>query len=443
MNVSDFRIVDTQAAGEEGDWKLSGEAKAEGDRENGYALSGKGYAAYKTPFDMATWSVKLKFDPTFDDSNPEQIVNGWQALAFSDVCTVDTNVLPGLSTQGGEHNVLTFILGREANGTTMRLSLYMQVGDAKVERAITYIDDFDWDAEHTLGFAKVGDNWFVVFDGKTYTSPSADGEERIITNAITAVMNVMQGKDAYVRTEASDALNMPMFNLVETGLNEKEEGEWDLSTDMTAEKTGSGWTVSGIPGIAGWKEVFAVDQDIFRMQFKPEVGDWAYFSIGDTYSVSAEQFMNPGNENNMICFILGRENETTLRLSMWNEKEYAMVYLSNFDFDKTHDFQFVQRRGNWYLSIDGRAILAPQGDGEDKVITSWITEAVNNLKGKEAYVRVSASAGKETTLTGIQMIGEGHDNSSGSQTGVVFPIAAVAALGVSFLAVLVLRKKKA
>lgn len=45
-------------------------------------------------------------------------------------------------------------------------------------------------------------------------------------------------------------------------------------------------------------------------------------------------------------------------------------------------------------------------------------------------------------MTGIQMIGEGHDNSSGSQTGVVFPIAAVAALGVSFLAVLVLRKKK-
>ena len=37
-------------------------------------------------------------------------------------------------------------------------------------------------------------------------------------------------------------------------------------------------------------------------------------------------------------------------------------------------------------------------------------------------------------MTGIQMIGEGHDNSSGSQTGVVFPIAAVAALGAVYLA---------
>lgn len=443
LAISGFRFTATQHPSDDSDWKLSGEAKAEGDRENGYALSGNGYAAYKVPFDMATWSVKMQFVPT---------VGGWQSLTFSDICTVDTNVLPGLATQGGEHNALTFILGRgtgnegDAATTDLRLSLYMtymENGEEKqAERAIAYISEFDWNAEHTFGFAKIGDSWYVVVDGKTYTSPQADGADRLITNAITEVLNAMQGKDAYVRAFASDALSMPKFNLAETGLNEKEEGEWDLTTDMTAEKTGSGWTVSGIPGIAGWKEVFAVDKDIFRMQFKPEVGEWTYFSIGDTYSVSAEQFMNPGNANNMICFILGRENETTLRLSMWNEKEYAMVYLSNFDFDKTHDFQFVQRRGNWYLSIDGRAILAPQGDGEEKIITSWITEAVNNLKGKEAYVRVSASAGKETTMTGIQMIGEGHDNSSGSQTGVVFPIAAVAALGVSFLAVLVLRKKK-
>ena len=444
MNVSGFRIVDTEYAGEEGDWRLSGEAKAEGDRENGYALSGKGYAAYKTPFDMADWSVKMQFVPTFDDSNPEQIVNGWQAIVFSDVCTVDTTVLPGVPTQGGEHNVLTFILGREANGTTMRLSLFMQVGENKAERAITYIDDFDWDAEHTFGFAKVGDNWYVVFDGKTYTSPSGDTEDRIITSAITDVLNAMNGKDAYIRVEASDALNMPKFNLVETGRNEQEEGEWELSTDMTAEETANGWTVSGIPGIAGWKEVFAVDQDVFRIQFKPEVGNWAYFSVGDTYSVSAEQFMGPDNDNNMICFILGREDENTLRLSMWNgTAESAMVYIHSFDFDKAHDFQFVQRRGNWYLSIDGRTILSPQDDGDDKIITNWITEAVNNLKGNEAYIRVSACAGVPITLTNIQMIGEGHDNSSGSQTGVVFPIAAVAALGVSFLAVLVLRKKKA
>ena len=442
--IEGFRITDTDHPDDDGDWRLSGEAKAEGDRENGYALSGKGYAAYKTPFDMADWSVKMQFVPTFDDSNPEQIVNGWQAIVFSDVCTVDTTVLPGVPTQGGEHNVLTFILGREANGTTMRLSLFMQVGENKAERAITYIDDFDWDAEHTFGFAKVGDNWYVVFDGKTYTSPSGDTEDRIITSAITDVLNAMNGKDAYIRVEASDALNMPKFNLVETGRNEQEEGEWELSTDMTAEETANGWTVSGIPGIAGWKEVFAVDQDVFRIQFKPEVGNWAYFSVGDTYSVSAEQFMGPDNDNNMICFILGREDENTLRLSMWNgTAESAMVYIHSFDFDKAHDFQFVQRRGNWYLSIDGRTILSPQDDGDDKIITNWITEAVNNLKGNEAYIRVSACAGVPITLTNIQMIGEGHDNSSGSQTGVVFPIAAVAALGVSFLAVLVLRKKKA
>ena len=284
----------------------------------------------------------------------------------------------------------------------------------------------------------------MVVDGKTYTSPQADGADRLITNAITEVLNAMQGKDAYVRAFASDALNMPKFNLVETGRNEQEEGEWELSTDMTAEETANGWTVSGIPGIAGWKEVFAVDQDVFRIQFKPEVGNWAYFSVGDTYSVSAEQFMGPDNDNNMICFILGREDENTLRLSMWNgTAESAMVYIHSFDFDKAHDFQFVQRRGNWYLSIDGRTILSPQDDGDDKIITNWITEAVNNLKGNEAYIRVSACAGVPITLTNIQMIGEGHDNSSGSQTGVVFPIAAVAALGVSFLAVLVLRKKKA
>lgn len=445
MNVSGFRIVDTEYAGEEGDWRLSGEAKAEGDRENGYALSGKGYAAYKTPFDMAAWSVKMQFVPT---------IGGWQSLTFSDICTVDTNILPGLATQGGEHNALTFILGRgtgnegDAATTDLRLSLYMKYTEngeeREAERAIAYINNFDWEAEHTFGFAKIGDSWYVVVDGKTYTSPQADGADRLITNAITEVLNAMQGKDAYVRAFASDALNMPKFNLVETGRNEQEEGEWELSTDMTAEETANGWTVSGIPGIAGWKEVFAVDQDVFRIQFKPEVGNWAYFSVGDTYSVSAEQFMGPDNDNNMICFILGREDENTLRLSMWNgTAESAMVYIHSFDFDKAHDFQFVQRRGNWYLSIDGRTILSPQDDGDDKIITNWITEAVNNLKGNEAYIRVSACAGVPITLTNIQMIGEGHDNSSGSQTGVVFPIAAVAALGVSFLAVLVLRKKKA
>ena len=443
--IEGFRITDTDHPDDDGDWRLSGEATAEGDRENGYTLAGKGYAAYKIPFDMAAWSVKMQFVPT---------IGGWQSLTFSDICTVDTNILPGLATQGGEHNALTFILGRgtgnegDAATTDLRLSLYMKYTEngeeREAERAIAYISNFDWEAEHTFGFAKIGDSWYVVVDGKTYTSPQADGADRLITNAITEVLNAMQGKDAYVRAFASDALNMPKFNLVETGRNEQEEGEWELSTDMTAEETANGWTVSGIPGIAGWKEVFAVDQDVFRIQFKPEVGNWAYFSVGDTYSVSAEQFMGPDNANNMICFILGRENETTLRLSMWNgTAESAMVYISNFDFDKTHDFQFVQRRGNWYLSIDGRTILSPQGDGDDKIITSWITEAVNNLKGNEAYIRVSACAGVPITLTNIQMIGEGHDNSSGSQTGVVFPIAAVAALGVSFLAVLVLRKKKA
>lgn len=445
LDISGFRFTATQHPDDDSDWRLSGEATAEGDRENGYTLAGKGYAAYKIPFDMAAWSVKMQFVPT---------IGGWQSLTFSDICTVDTNILPGLATQGGEHNALTFILGRgtgnegDAATTDLRLSLYMKYTEngeeREAERAIAYISNFDWEAEHTFGFAKIGDSWYVVVDGKTYTSPQADGADRLITNAITEVLNAMQGKDAYVRAFASDALNMPKFNLVETGRNEQEEGEWELSTDMTAEETANGWTVSGIPGIAGWKEVFAVDQDVFRIQFKPEVGNWAYFSVGDTYSVSAEQFMGPDNANNMICFILGRENETTLRLSMWNgTAESAMVYISNFDFDKTHDFQFVQRRGNWYLSIDGRTILSPQGDGDDKIITSWITEAVNNLKGNEAYIRVSACAGVPITLTNIQMIGEGHDNSSGSQTGVVFPIAAVAALGVSFLAVLVLRKKKA
>lgn len=443
--IEGFRITDTDHPDDDGDWRLSGEATAEGDRENGYALAGKGYAAYKTPFDMADWSVKMQFVPT---------IGGWQSLTFSDICTVDTNILPGLATQGGEHNALTFILGRgtgnegDAATTDLRLSLYMKYTEngeeRKAEHAIAYINNFDWEAEHTFGFAKIGDSWYVVVDGKTYTSPQADGADRLITNAITEVLNAMQGKDAYVRAFASDALNMPKFNLVETGRNEQEEGEWELSTDMTAEETANGWTVSGIPGIAGWKEVFAVDQDVFRIQFKPEVGNWAYFSVGDTYSVSAEQFMGPDNDNNMICFILGREDENTLRLSMWNgTAESAMVYIHSFDFDKAHDFQFVQRRGNWYLSIDGRTILSPQDDGDDKIITNWITEAVNNLKGNEAYIRVSACAGVPITLTNIQMIGEGHDNSSGSQTGVVFPIAAVAALGVSFLAVLVLRKKKA
>ena len=443
--IEGFRITDTDHPDDDGDWRLSGTVTAEGDRENGYTLAGKGYAAYKIPFDMAAWSVKMQFVPT---------IGGWQSLTFSDICTVDTNILPGLATQGGEHNALTFILGRgtgnegDAATTDLRLSLYMKYTEKgeerEAERAIAYINNFDWEAEHTFGFAKIGDSWYVVVDGKTYTSPQADGADRLITNAITEVLNAMQGEDAYVRAFASDALNMPKFNLVETGRNEQEEGEWELSTDMTAEETANGWTVSGIPGIAGWKEVFAVDQDVFRIQFKPEVGNWAYFSIGDTYSVSAEQFMGPDNANNMICFILGRENETTLRLSMWNgTAESAMVYIHSFDFDKAHDFQFVQRRGNWYLSIDGRTILSPQGDGDDKIITNWITEAVNNLKGNEAYIRVSACAGVPITLTNIQMIGEGHDNSSGSQTGVVFPIAAVAALGVSFLAVLVLRKKKA
>ena len=54
--------------------------------------------------------------------------------------------------------------------------------------------------------------------------------------------------------------------------------------------------------------------------------------------------MGPDNDNNMICFILGREDENTLRLSMWNgTAESAMVYIHSFDFDKAHDFQFVQR----------------------------------------------------------------------------------------------------
>lgn len=71
---------------------------------------------------------------------------------------------------------------------------YMENGEEKqAERAIAYISEFDWNAEHTFGFAKIGDSWYVVVDGKTYTSPQADGADRLITNAITEVLNAMQG----------------------------------------------------------------------------------------------------------------------------------------------------------------------------------------------------------------------------------------------------------
>lgn len=96
--------------------------------------------------------------------------------------------------------------------------------------AIAYIDNFDRNAEHTIGFTKRENNWYLNFDGVVYTAPAE--ESKGITARLTQALNNMSANTAYAGLhsaggEQGTETNVSGFRFVDTTVSQV--GDWRLS----------------------------------------------------------------------------------------------------------------------------------------------------------------------------------------------------------------------
>ena len=156
---------------------------------------------------------------------------------------------------------------------------------------------------------------------------------------------------------------------------------------MTVSQNKNGLSAVGI-GTMGINKKFDIKKDKLSVQFNTVENNWIAMTFGDTASPMVNFFVGIGNEHNIMTILLARQKNNVLRISLLDQgQEKMFMAISHFDFEKTHTFSFVEHRGKYYLAIDDRMIEAVVHDGDDEVVTTWVTKAVKALSKSGAYVR--------------------------------------------------------
>ena len=160
-----------------------------------------------------------------------------------------------------------------------------------------------------------------------------------------------------------------------------------MDGDVAVSQNKNGLSAVGI-GTMGINKKFNILKDKISVKFKPAEDNWIALTIGDTASPMVNFFVGRGNEHNIMTILLARQKNGVLRISLLDDgQEKMFMAISRFDFESTHTFSFVEHRGKYYLAIDDRMIEAVVHDGDDEVITTWVTKAVKALSKSGAYVR--------------------------------------------------------
>ena len=438
-SFSNVKFLDTpkDAAGTS-NWDVTGfEMAGNGDD---LTFKGDGYASYKQQIDLKETSIEVQFKPSD---------GGWAGLTISDMHTVGAGVLPGNVVPEDDFNALSFIMGRQ-NDTQLRISLFGSTPDGALEKVIAVVDNFDFDAAHKLRFVEKNGQYYLAIDGDILEWPEHDGEESYITNAITSLLSKLDSK-VYLRF-LSDQVSGMEWNHIAFVKEEFTRPGIYTNGAVTTTVTKNGLSVTGA-GLVGINSPFDVQKNKLRVQFKPQNENWVLLTIGDTPSGIVSKFWGPNNKHSMMCFVLGRQNDNQLRLSMWDgEKELMLIRLDRFDFDAEHTFSFVQHRGKYYLAIDDRMIEAVAMDGGEEIVTSWITKAVKQLSKSTAYVRFACMNDAGMELSRIRWEGVRFDNVSvgvSPATGDTLPVipascaSTLAAFGMVIAGNRIRRKKRA
>lgn len=135
-----------------------------GDNENGYTIgsrgdSGASLVRLENQFDILSTEIQFSFKAYPTDGVSDEV---WAYMAFGR--DFKDKTLLHSAEENRESGCVELILWQRAGGG-FNLSLFNDY-----ENAVIAIDDFDFDAVHTLSFSQKSVGIYLVFDGVPYTT---------------------------------------------------------------------------------------------------------------------------------------------------------------------------------------------------------------------------------------------------------------------------------
>ncbi len=370
------------------DWEIVGYDPTEGTVDN-LVLKGTGAASYKKKVDLNNTTIRAQVKPE---------MGGWCAIQFGNIMSSSAQVYPILTAP--EKGMITLLFGRQEDGYC-RISLYGKTADgSENEVLIGHIAAFDWNAVHDIRLVNQNGRWYVAVDNQSFAYLMYY-KDTYITDSLSNVLNGLNGQ-VYARFSDSWIKKNNTWGSLRFVEESYHVPVLDLWPTMKATKTADGWTLSG-EGTAGFTDVFDFKKHALKFQIKPEIDTWTAITFGNIYGSGLSLLQGVDNPYDMITLIFARGNDRMLRLSLFDgENEIALMYIDDFDFDAEHTLSFVNRKGNWYLNIDGRTIEGLNRD-EKGVATRWLRTALKHL-GDSAYVRIGTPGFTSQTITGVDII---------------------------------------
>lgn len=160
-----FPALTTQASGNCEEWYARlGLIDKTGDNENGYTIgsrgdSGPSLVRLEEPLDILSTEIRFSFKAYPTDGVSDEV---WAYMSFGR--DFKDKTLLHSTEENREAGCVELILWQRAGGG-FNLSLFNDY-----ENAVIAIDEFDFDAVHTLAFSQKSVGIYLVFDGVPYTT---------------------------------------------------------------------------------------------------------------------------------------------------------------------------------------------------------------------------------------------------------------------------------
>ena len=368
------------------DWEVTGYEPA--GTIDDPTFRGTGLLAYKKLVDLENITIRAQIRPEPD---------GWQCIQLTGTMSSDESICPRLTVP--TDGTLTLIFGRQER--SCRVSLY-GIGEdgANAEVLIGYVEAFDWEAVHDIRFVNKNGTWHIVIDNQSFEYITKN-ENTYVTDEISRYLNQRDGK-VYVRFSDCWEKSDNTWGRMEVQEGAYVESAYDAWPKTTVSKNENGWNLSG-EGTVGFTSKFDFNKHALQFQSKPGIDSWIAINFGATYCSSLPILQGVNNPFDMLTLIFARQNENTLRFSLYDgSQEILLAMIADFDFNIAHTLCFEERKGNWYINIDGRT-LEGLGRDQDGVAADWIRKATKLLDGS-AYVRIGTPGFTSQTITGVQIV---------------------------------------
>ncbi len=378
---------------QEGDWEGRRTVTVSGNNDIGYDISGSAFRSthYLQKLEPQNTTLSFKLESAGSDADNTIVI------ALTENRTMAR--LPD-AEEMKESKAMVLIIGQKMSKTI--LSLWDEGHKEQVLNIETFTD-FDYEATHTLTFKNEYGNWYLVLDGKVLRNLQLN---QYMEQVLTAEEGV------YYRFTGWQDYTFKKVQFLNTPAATSATSNWEaVGYEMSGE--GDNLSFEG-KGYASWKNPIDLTKTTIKLQFEPGNNGWVQIAIADIPTIgtdSLDGLILPESEHNAISILFSREKETDLCLRLYglsdNDKASGrlIAQVKNFNFDVPHDVRFVEKNGNYYIALDGKIIEKPMADGDNKYITTAITDCLKNIS-KNAYLRFSDEQKYGTKITNISFVEE-------------------------------------